>query len=79
MEAPITNFAVSNGLVNLPLYNATGFCGLCLYKDTYGSVTNHSCISGNPIVVDSSSKNQPRYSSSGSETSDNPPNLVSTT
>ncbi|KYN09556.1 Homeobox protein rough [Trachymyrmex cornetzi] len=72
------NFAVSNGLVNLPLYNATGFCSLCLYKDTYGSVTNHSCISSNS-VIDSSSKDQPRYSSSSSETSDNPPNLVSTT
>ncbi|EFN82036.1 hypothetical protein EAI_09395 [Harpegnathos saltator] len=73
------NFAVSNGLVNLPtLYNAAGFCGLCLYKDTYGLATNHSCVSGNPIVVDSSLKDQPHYSSSGSETSDNPPNIVST-
>ncbi|XP_011861978.1 PREDICTED: homeobox protein rough [Vollenhovia emeryi] len=79
LDQQYRNFAVSNGLVNLPLYNATGFCGLCLYKDTYGSVTNHSCISGSSVVVDSSLKNQPRYSSSGSETSDNPPNLVSTT
>lgn len=71
------NFAVSNGLVNLPLYNTAGFCGLCLYKDTYGLATNHSCVS-NSAVVDSSVKDQPHYSSSGSETSDNPPNLVST-
>ncbi|XP_011695401.1 PREDICTED: homeobox protein rough [Wasmannia auropunctata] len=79
LDQQYRNFAVSNGLVNLPLYNATGFCGLCLYKDTYGSATNHSCASGNPVVADSSLKDQPRYSSSGSETSDNPPNLVSTT
>ncbi|KAG5338345.1 ROUGH protein, partial [Acromyrmex charruanus] len=79
LDQQYRNFAVSNGLVNLPLYNATGFCGLCLYKDTYGSMTNHSCISSNPVVINSSSKDQPRYSSSSSETSDNPPNLVSTT
>ncbi|KAL0118185.1 hypothetical protein PUN28_009093 [Cardiocondyla obscurior] len=78
LDQQYRNFAVSNGLANLPLYNATGFCGLCLYKDTYGSTTNHSCIANNP-VVDSALKTQPRYSSSGSETSDNPPNLVSTT
>jgi hypothetical protein len=72
---------VSNGLVNLPLYNAAGFCGLCLYKDTYGTATSHSCVAGNPIIASSSPsplKDQPRYNSSSSETSDNPPNLVST-
>ncbi|XP_014467976.1 PREDICTED: homeobox protein rough-like isoform X2 [Dinoponera quadriceps] len=78
LDQQYRNFAVSNGLVNLPLYNTTGFCGLCLYKDTYGLATNHSCVSGNPIVADPSLKDQPHYSSSGSETSDNPPNLVST-
>ncbi|XP_012219471.1 homeobox protein rough [Linepithema humile] len=77
LDQQYRNFAVSNGLVNLPLYNAAGFCGLCLYKDTYGSVTNHSCASSNSIIADSSSKEQPRYSSSGSETSDNPSNLAS--
>ncbi|EFN72233.1 Homeobox protein rough, partial [Camponotus floridanus] len=83
LDQQYRNFAVSNGLMNLPLYNATGFCGLCLYKDTYGSVTanrDHSCVPGNSIVIaDESLKDQPRYSSSGSETSDNPPNLMSTT
>ncbi|CAL1678357.1 unnamed protein product [Lasius platythorax] len=83
LDQQYRNFAVSNGLMNLPLYNTTGFCGLCLYKDTYGSVTanrNHSCVPGNSVVVtDESLKDQPRYSSSGSETSDNSPNLVSTT
>ncbi|EZA47353.1 hypothetical protein DMN91_007629 [Ooceraea biroi] len=80
LDQQYRNFAVSNGLVNLPLYNA-GFCGLCLYKDTYGTMTNHSCVSGNPVIADSSPsplKDQPRYSSSGSETSDNPSNLMST-
>ncbi|XP_020300074.1 homeobox protein rough-like isoform X2 [Pseudomyrmex gracilis] len=78
LDQQYRNFAVSNGLVNLPLYNAAGFCGLCLYKDNYGSMTNHTCVSGNSIIADPSSKEQPRYSSSGSETSDNPSNLVST-
>ncbi|XP_070149084.1 homeobox protein rough [Polyergus mexicanus] len=83
LDQQYRNFAASNGLMNLPLYNATGFCGLCLYKDTYGSVTanrDHSCVPGNSVVIaDESLKDQPRYSSSGSETSDNPPNHISTT
>ncbi|XP_050461386.1 homeobox protein rough [Cataglyphis hispanica] len=83
LDQQYRNFAVSNGLMNLPLYNATGFCGVCLYKDTYGSIiTNrdHSCVPGNSVIVaDESLKDQPRYSSSGSETSDNPPNHVSMT
>ncbi|XP_011634500.1 homeobox protein rough [Pogonomyrmex barbatus] len=78
LDQQYRNFAVSNGLVNLPLFNATGFCGLCLYKDTYGSVTNHSCIFGNSIGESPSLKNQPRYSRDRNEISDNPSNLVST-
>ncbi|KAG7211794.1 hypothetical protein KM043_011026 [Ampulex compressa] len=75
LDQQYRNFAVSNGLVNLPIYSAGGFCGLCLYKDAFGSTVSHSCV---PIAAaESTLIKQPQYSSSGSETSDNPPNVIS--
>ncbi|XP_003249297.2 homeobox protein rough-like [Apis mellifera] len=44
------NFAISNGMINLPIYGRNGFCEFCFYKKTFGSTTNHSCASMNSVT-----------------------------
>ncbi|XP_076670240.1 homeobox protein rough [Andrena cerasifolii] len=68
------NFAVSSGLVNLPIYGRDGFCELCFYKEPLRSAANHSCVPMNPMS--GTLIKQPQYNSSGSETSDNTSNTL---
>ncbi|XP_015596180.1 homeobox protein rough [Cephus cinctus] len=73
LDQQYRNFAMSTGLVNFPVYGNAGFCGLCLYKDTVGGIAGHTCAAH--TSAGSTELAQP--SSSGSETSDNPPTAVS--
>ncbi|XP_078042530.1 homeobox protein rough [Augochlora pura] len=68
------NIAVSNGMVNVPIYGRTGFCEFCFYKETFKSAINHSCVSTNSIGG-ASTKTQ--CSSVASETSENTNTLSS--
>ncbi|XP_076238328.1 homeobox protein rough [Calliopsis andreniformis] len=68
------NFAVSSGLLNLPVYGRDGFCEVCFYKETFRSTANHSCAS-----VDSANETlikQPQYNTA-SGSSENTPNILS--
>ncbi|KZC09303.1 PREDICTED: homeobox protein rough [Dufourea novaeangliae] len=64
------NFAVSNGLVNVPIYGRNGFCEFCFYKETFRSAIDHSCVSMNPVAGTTLAK-QAQCNSIVSETSDN--------
>ncbi|XP_066590171.1 homeobox protein rough-like [Prorops nasuta] len=77
LDQQYRNFAVSSGLANLPIYNSGGFCGLCFYKDAFGAVPPHSCVGKTTSNVVPSAVEQSQFSSSGSEASDNPPNVMS--
>ncbi|XP_053978041.1 homeobox protein rough [Hylaeus volcanicus] len=61
-------FAVSNGLINLPICGKDRYCEFCFYKETFGSAVSHSSVSINP--VSGNLIKQPNYDSSGSEKSD---------
>ncbi|XP_031837869.1 homeobox protein rough [Nomia melanderi] len=69
------NIAVSNGMVNVPIYGRTGFCEFCLYKETFRSAINHSCASTDP--VGGTSTKQAQCNSVASEISDNTTNTLS--
>ncbi|XP_043262887.1 homeobox protein rough [Colletes gigas] len=58
-------FAVSNGLVNLPVYGRDKFCEFCSSKEAFRSAANHLCVSINP--ANGTFIKQPNYNSSGSE------------
>ncbi|XP_003486269.1 homeobox protein rough [Bombus vosnesenskii] len=44
------NFAISSGMINLPIYGRSGFCEFCFYKKTFGSASSHSCTSTSPVT-----------------------------
>ncbi|XP_076377976.1 homeobox protein rough [Megalopta genalis] len=69
------NIAVSNGMVNVPIYGRTGFCEFCFYKETFKSAINHSCVSANSIGGASTKAQQ--CNSVASETSENTNTLSS--
>lgn len=66
------NFAMTTGLVNFPI---CGNGNLCLFKDTSGNITTHTC---NPMnfANNLTTAKYSQHSSSGSETSENPSNIV---
>nr|XP_034176487.1 homeobox protein rough-like [Osmia lignaria] len=68
------NFAVSNGVLNLPVDGRNGFCELCFYKKAFGSSVSHSCVAINP-VIETLSK-QPQCGSNENETSENSSNIL---
>uniref|UniRef100_A0A0C9Q8C4 Homeobox protein rough n=1 Tax=Fopius arisanus TaxID=64838 RepID=A0A0C9Q8C4_9HYME len=79
LDQQYRNFAVSNGLVNFPVYNSS-FCGLCIYKDSgRGLVGPHTCIPyrADPTETRSEAPPSSSASSNSSETSENPPLAVS--
>ncbi|CAK9832987.1 Homeobox protein rough [Anthophora retusa] len=45
------NFAISSGMINLPVYDRNELCEFCFSKKTFGYATNHSCVSMNPSVA----------------------------
>ncbi|XP_076652449.1 homeobox protein rough [Halictus rubicundus] len=68
------NIAVSNGMVNVPIYGRTGFCEFCFYKETFKSAINHSCVSTNSI---GGASTKAQCNSVASETSENTNTLSS--
>ncbi|KOC63480.1 Homeobox protein rough [Habropoda laboriosa] len=60
------NFAISNGMINIPVYDRNEFCEFCFCKKTFGYATNHSCVSMNPAV--GSVTKQPQYNDRENET-----------
>ncbi|XP_003703183.2 homeobox protein rough [Megachile rotundata] len=68
------NFAVSNGVLNLPIDSRNGFCELCFYKKAFGSTVNHSCVSMNPVIE--TLTKQPHCGSNEKETSENSSNIL---
>ncbi|CAK9799040.1 Homeobox protein rough [Anthophora plagiata] len=45
------NFAISSGMINLPVYDRNELCEFCFSKKTFGYATEHSCVSMNPSVA----------------------------
>lgn len=68
------NFAVSNGVLNLPVDGRNGFCELCFYKKAFGSSVNHSCVAINPVIE--TLAKQPQCGSNENETSENSSNIL---
>ncbi|CAL7940249.1 unnamed protein product [Xylocopa violacea] len=68
------NFAISSGMINVPIYGRSGFCEFCFYKKTFGSATSHSCISVNSIAENLIK--QPQYDNSESEILDSATNVL---
>ncbi|XP_051171245.1 homeobox protein rough-like [Leptopilina boulardi] len=66
------NFALTTGLINFPI---CGNGNLCLFKDNSRNITTHTC---NPVNYGNNltSVKYSHHSSSGSETSENPSNVV---